>query len=231
MPIFNFMQIISGKLPIIGTVRASNDKGGRMYPFVSFRILKHPLAQEFSSLIPWLFTDYFQQNAYLYEELSLSAVITKIESLQKLNSIILRRVAIENIVNDLKQISLQNFSNYDWNFLQECKDKIFALPQSTLGFMQLPAMYTAKNAVSVVFWLQLLEFVVALQSVSIFWTMGNTFSLPFLSIYLTPLEPSMVTAFLPGNNQQATVANQNLGFFPDLSLFALLQKWSSIKCD
>ena len=56
MPAHHFIYM-NYKLPMIGTLISSSDQSGRVYPFVLFRILENPLAQELKFIISSMYQE------------------------------------------------------------------------------------------------------------------------------------------------------------------------------
>jgi type VI secretion system protein ImpM len=180
MPIYNY---IYNNLPMIGTVTASHDQSGRVYPLVLFRILEHPLAHEFKTALPIMYQDYFTKACALssssWENQCLPDVFSEINSLNKTVTKISRRELLEVTVNLLKDFTLQDFyqnlaQQYPDlvldKFIQAIFDAINVIKRVPIG-IRFPLPTGQKINTGLIFWLQLIQSALIDQQVfmQIFW--------------------------------------------------------------
>lgn len=166
MPLHNY---IYSSLPMIGTVTASNDQSGRVYPLILFRILENPLAQEFKTAIPIMYQQYFAAARSLcyatWENKCLVDVFSEVNSLNKIVTQISRREILETTVNLLNRFTLQDFyqniaqqyANLSLDkFIQAIFDAVNIIKKVPIG-IRFPLPTGPKMSTGLIFWLQLIQ--------------------------------------------------------------------------
>lgn len=154
-------------LPMLGMIASSTDLSGRVYPFSVLRLLEHPLAKEFRTVIPLLYQQTFAAFDGLmktsWQGKPMNVLQQTLDQLRECNSKITRRDALEAVIYQLNDITLGEM----WremkltidlsSFMAQVNVAIRQLKQGTIHGMRLPLPHRQDVLPSVVFWLQLLE--------------------------------------------------------------------------
>lgn len=113
MPLHHFVYTSPERLPMIGTVIASHDQSERAYPFVIFRLLEHPFADEFWSLIPMTYQKFFSMTQEVcnisVSNYSLPDLYKKTNELNQTLTKISRRDVLEMALTPLQKMTLNDF--------------------------------------------------------------------------------------------------------------------------
>lgn len=250
MPPYHYIYYAHGKmLPMVGMVMASHDQSGRVYPFTIFRTLENPLAQEFHSAIPIIYSAYFNSlqtfaDSISQQILTLPQLFTHIATLNKTATQPSRHQILESTVTTLNTITLNNywqeittpypnlqlpaFTQTVLNALNILKTQ---LPKNSWG-IRFPA---TSNPISITFWLQLIETACPKQEllVQVFWNHNSAtiFFKPMLPEYFASLvDPKTSSPYLfdviaecKTTERISALAKEN---HIDKSLLDVLQKWS-----
>jgi len=198
MPLHNY---IYSNQPMIGVVAASHDQSGRVYPLVLFRILEHPLAQEFKNAIPIMYQEYFTAARLLccssWKNRCLPDVFSEVNSLNKTVSKISRREILETTVNLLNRFTLQDFYqniaqqyadlSLD-KFIQAIFDTVNIIKKAPIG-IRFPLPTGQEINTGLMFWLQLIQSALATQQVflQIFWNEEAMQHKPALTVFFKPM--------------------------------------------
>lgn len=211
MPLHNYIYYINNSHTMIGAVIPSRDQSGRIYPYIVFRILENPLAQEFTSTIPVMYADYFNAVTTIcnscWENKSLPDVFTQIDRLNKTTTHILRRDILETTVTSLSKITL----NIYWqNILQQYSDiHLETFIQAIFNVLNIVHETKKKNPwalrlplatgniynTSIIFWLQLIHSALAKQEIflQIFWNRESNHHNAALTIFFKPMPTNYFT--------------------------------------
>lgn len=259
-PLYHFIYFTPTQLHLIGTLLASADKSGRAYPFVIFRFIEHPLAKELPLLIPISYENFFSTTKAICQRscqnYSLPQLFIDIDSLSQVDAKILRLNILEQAVEGLKRISLAEFwdlvnkkgSKQDLSaFVNTLLVELFQLKNKlALGkirVLSLPLIEGNANKISIIFWLQLLDFLPnnEKERLQLFWCESNAWHRASLYIYFKPLQPAdlyqlMIPEYmdnqfvdvmcLAGNTQSYSLKINLPNVNPSFSLFQILQEWS-----
>lgn len=220
MPLQHFIYTApAGKFPLIGTSIASQDQSGRAYPFVLFRLIEHPVAHEFQSLVPTLYHEYFLANEALcssdWRNYTLPDLYDRINRLNQLTTSLSRRSALEISLEGLKTITLADFwqeliGNYPelqpTSFVNAILRLLALIKDTNLAGngIRLPIMSGPRAHISVVFWLQLIQSVLPDKQsrLQLFWSTGNAYVPPALLVYHKQLTNAVLSHFIERNSEQ-----------------------------
>ncbi len=165
LPTHYFVQYgtVEQPLPILGMLTTSQDLSERVYPFSLIRILEHPLAREFRTVIPLLYEETFLQLTQImscdWKQTNLANIQQQMDNLRYCNSQMTRRDALEMVVAQLNQINVGQWFD-DMNLVihpLDVKQLIEKLKNKEIIGLRLPLPNQLALLPVVVFWLQLLE--------------------------------------------------------------------------
>lgn len=224
MPRYHFIYTAPrNRLPMAGTLISSQDQSGRIYPFVVFRLLENPVAQEFQSIIPLLYQEYYTATKNLcglsWENYTLPLLFTEINTFNQTAAAISRRGALETTVQTLKSLklgdywhgliqhhpalSLPAFVTASLHAISGLKTRISTTQP---GGLRIPIINSGDAHAVIVFWLQLIDAALAGKEyrAQIFWHLGNTQNKPMLLVHFKAMPPSYFEQII---NQQRMVAH------------------------
>lgn len=209
MPLQHFIYFTPTQLPLLGTLLPSSDKSGRAYPFVTFRLVEHPLAREFPWLIPASFAPYFQAAENLcktpWQTQLLSTLFADIDGLKQAAAKISRHDILEKTVAELKQYSFSEFwqqltalhsglaiASFIGTVLTEFSQLTKRIKQGQVTGLRLPLLDGVLHQTSIIFWLQLLDILLQQHKshCQIFWHQTNAWHAASLLIYFKALPPA-----------------------------------------
>ncbi|KPJ67632.1 MAG: hypothetical protein AMJ43_03010 [Coxiella sp. DG_40] len=211
MPLHNYIYYITNSQPMIGTVIPSHDQSGRIYPYTVFRILENPLAQEFTSAIPEMYADFFNDTTTLcnscWENKLLPDVFSQIDRLNKTATHILRRDILEITVTSLNKLTLNNYwqnisQQYSDLYLEPFIQAIFnalnivrETKKKNPWGLRLPLATGNMSNTNIIFWLQLIQSALAKQEIflQIFWNKESNQHKAALTIFFKPMPASYFT--------------------------------------
>jgi type VI secretion system protein ImpM len=225
MPSYSFITLDASQPLMIGTVMASQDQSGRAYPFVICRLPQHPLSQEFPSLIPLFYQDFFTASKQL-SITDLSAIGNTINAFNQTATRLPRGFLLQSALQTLQTTTLhswwqqlptasaqQNLAQFSQLALQKIAEFKQALLQQKNSLLRLPL--TPNLLPSVLFWLQLLLTTIpkTQQRLHIFWNAATTDHAASLLIANAPLlaenfmylitqqpNPTVIDLLLAGNS-------------------------------
>jgi type VI secretion system protein ImpM len=211
MPLHNYIYYINNSQPMIGAVMPSYDQSGRIYPYIVFRILENPLAQEFISALPMMYADYFNAVTTIcnscWENKLLPDVFSQIDGLNKTATHILRRDILEITVTSLNKLTLNNYwqnisQQYSNLSLESFIQAIFNalnIVHETKGKnpwgLRLPLATGNMSNTNIIFWLQLIQSALAKQEIflQIFWNRESNHHKAALTIFFKPMPANYFT--------------------------------------
>jgi type VI secretion system ImpM family protein len=213
-------SLTESSLPTLMMIAPSYDISQRDYPFAIKRILEHPLAREFKTVIPWLYRDCissFQQFiSQSFDKMTLLDIYPQIENLKIFNSRLMRKTALEPIVYKLRYLLLPDFwkmLNLKFNASEFLINTTYLLKQFRNNLYKgilLPLPNDNEWLFAgIVFWMQLIESISKdkTEHWQIYWHEKTAHHKASLLFYKGSLSSQEFSLFWQGKKLSESIAN------------------------
>ncbi len=198
MPSYSFIYTSPAtQQPLIGSIYPSHDLSGRCYPCVFFRSIENPVAHEFQVLIPVLYQDYYSSVDEAFNvaksDIDLPDFFEKVNRLNQTVSMLSRKQALQMAIDALHEMKVKDFIVSDLDKIMTAALSII-LRNNQQG-IRFPLGHGKSYIPSIIFWLQILDVLVADKSSrwQLFWHKTA------LIVYFKPIAPACFSHLLiPG---------------------------------
>jgi type VI secretion system protein ImpM len=218
---------------LLGTLSASQDKSGRIYPFATLSCAVSPLLHNHRATLPLVYGDYFDYAAKLsqmsWASTSLTALTSELDNSQFENPASQQRQVLEQEIRLLADVPMKSY----WEGLQTdiAEDGREQFWQTFYNVIKTVLQRGASRShwgirfpipqeqqrTYVIFWIQMVESILEdrFWRAHYFWNEGSEENYPALTLFFRPLPPSYLVPLI----------NQEL---EDNAIFDLGREWTKL---